>query len=88
MMEKVSREEVEKYLFKLLTEEKKIDVRGLTFDSTLKDLNIDSFSFLEVVFSIEDHFKITFPKNFDNIETLKDIVNLTHNLVLEKTASA
>ncbi len=87
-MEKVSREEVEKYLFKLLTEEKKIDVSGLTFDSSLKDLNIDSFSFLEIVFSIEDHFKITFPKNFDNIETLKDIVNLTHNLVLEKTASA
>lgn len=86
-MEKVTREQVEKYLFKLLTEEKKIDVSGLTFDSTLKDLNIDSFSFLEVVFSIEDHFKITFPKNFDNIETLKDIVNLTHNLVLEETAN-
>ena len=87
-MDKVSREDVANYLLNLLKEEKKVDVSGLTLQSTLKDLNIDSFSFLEVVFTIEDHYKITFPKDYESIVTLEDIVNMTHNLVLEKNKAA
>ena len=87
-MDKVSRDDVANYLLNLLKEEKKVDVSGLTLQSTLKDLNIDSFSFLEVVFTIEDHYKITFPKDYENIVTLEDIVNMTHNLVLEKAKAA
>lgn len=87
-MDKASRDEVANYLLNLLKEEKKVDVRGVTLQSTLKDLNIDSFSFLEVVFTIEDHYKITFPKDYENIVTLEDIVNMTHNLVLGKAKAA
>lgn len=84
MTKNVTQDEVASYLLNLLKEEKKVDVSGLTLQSTLKELNIDSFSFLEVVFTIEDHYKITFPKDYENIVTLQDIVNLTHNLVAEK----
>lgn len=80
-------DEIENFLTNVLVEEKKIDVTKLSLDSYLLDLDIDSFSFLEIIFSIEHQYDIYFPENFDSIKTLQDVINVTHDLVLEKNKS-
>ncbi len=79
--------EIKKFLVDLLMQENKIDVTQLKLDSHLKDLDIDSFGFLEIIFSIEHQYNISFPKNFDHIKTLQDVINVTHDLVLTKNIS-
>ena len=80
-------DEIKKFLMDLLIQENKIDVAQIKLDSNLKELDIDSFGFLEIIFSIEHHYNISFPKNFEHIKTLQDVVTVTHDLVLEKNKS-
>jgi acyl carrier protein len=79
--------EIKEYLVGLLIQENKIDAAQIKLDSLLKDLDIDSFGFLEIIFSIEHKYNISFPKNFEHIKALQDVVNVTHELVLEKKIS-
>jgi acyl carrier protein len=51
-------------------------------------LDVDSFGFLEIIFSIEHQYNINFPKNFEHIKTLQDVVDVTRDLVLAKNTSA
>jgi acyl carrier protein len=76
--------EIKDFLLDILKQENKIDVTQLKLDSQLKDLDIDSFGFLEIIFSIEHQYNISFPKNFEHIKTLQDVINVTHDLVLTK----
>ena len=79
--------EIKKFLIDLLVQENKIDVAQLKLNSSLKDLDIDSFGFLEIIFSIEHNYEVSFPKNFEHIKTLQDVITVTHDLVLEKNKS-
>ena len=87
-MQTITREEVANYLFKVLAEEKHIDTTNLKQDTLLKELEIDSFGFLEVIFSIEHEYDISFPKNYEHIKTLGDVVGITYNLILNKDKAA
>ncbi|MEQ1598281.1 MAG: acyl carrier protein [Methylotenera sp.] len=80
--------EIKDFLVDVLKQENKIDVTQLKLDSHLKDLDIDSFGFLEIIFNIEHQYNISFPKNFDHIKTLQDVINVTHDLVLAKNIAA
>jgi acyl carrier protein len=80
-------DEIKNFLTNVLVEENKIDVTKLSLDSYLTDLDIDSFSFLEIIFSIEHRYNIYFPENFDSIKTLQDVINVTRDLVLAKNTS-
>jgi acyl carrier protein len=84
----VSLDEIKNFLTSLLIQENKIDVTQLNLDSHLRDLDIDSFSFLEILFSIEHEYDIHFPQNFEHIKTLQDVINVTHELVLAKKSAA
>ena len=77
-------DEIKKFLTNLLIQENKIDSSQIKLDSSLRDMDIDSFGFLEIIFSIEHQYNISFPKNFEHIKTLQDVINVTHDLVLEK----
>lgn len=80
--------EIKDFLVDVLKQENKIDVSQLKLDSPLKDLDIDSFGFLEIIFNIEHQYNISFPKNFDHIKTLQDVINVTHDLMLAKNIAA
>jgi acyl carrier protein len=82
-----SENEIKDFLLDILKQENKIDVTQIKLDSQLKDLDIDSFSFLEIIFSIEHQYNISFPKNFEHIKTLQDVINVTNDLVLTKNIS-
>lgn len=79
--------EIRKFLMDLLVQENKIDIAQLKLNNNLKDLDIDSFGFLEIIFSIEHNYGVSFPKNFEHIKTLQDVITVTHDLVLEKNKS-
>ena len=80
-------DEIKKFLTNLLIQENKIDVAQIKLDSSLRDLDIDSFGFLEIIFSIEHQYNVSFPKNFEHIKTLQDVINVTQELVLAKNIS-
>ena len=81
-------DEIKTFLTNLLVQENKIDGAKIKLDSSLRDLDIDSFGFLEIIFSIEHQYNVSFPKNFEHIKTLQDVINVTHELVLAKNTSA
>jgi acyl carrier protein len=81
-------DEIKKFLTNILVQENKIDAAQIKLDSSLRDLDIDSFGFLEIIFSIEHQYNVSFPKNFEHIKTLQDVINVTHELVVAKNLSA
>lgn len=83
-VEVVTKDEIQTYLFNLLSTEKNIASHTIALDKELKQLDIDSFGFLEVIFSIEHQYSISFPKNYEHIRTVQDVIDITYALVSEK----
>jgi acyl carrier protein len=80
--------QVQDTVFGIIAKEANIDVSRVTLDSTLKELDIQSLDAVQIIFEIEDHFKITLPDrdpNFDT-ESVKGLVEAVEKLVAEKPA--
>jgi len=82
--EVVNKDEIKSFLTEIFTKEKNIPAEKLTSEQALKELDIDSFGFLEVIFSIEHQYNISFPKNYEHIVTVQDLVDVTHDLIAAK----
>lgn len=82
--EVINKDEIKSFLTEIFTKEKNIPAEKLTPEQALKELDIDSFGFLEVIFSIEHQYNISFPKNYEHIVTVQDLVDVTYGLVAEK----
>jgi acyl carrier protein len=81
--------QVQDTVFGIIAKEANIDVSRITLDSTLKELDIQSLDAVQIIFEIEDHFKITLPDrdpNFDT-ESVKGLVDAVEKLVAEKPAA-
>ncbi len=81
--------EVQDTVFGIIAKEANIDVRKISLDSTLKQLEIQSLDAVQIIFEIEDHYKITLPDrdpNFDT-ESVKGLVEAVEKLVAEKAAA-
>jgi acyl carrier protein len=79
---------VQDTVFDIIAKESGIDRARITPDATLKDLEIQSLDAVQIIFEIEDHFKITMPDrdpNFDT-ESVKGLVEAVEKLVAEKPA--
>jgi len=80
--------QVQDAVFGIIAKEANIDVSKITLDSTLKDLEIASLDAVQIIFEIEDHFKITMPDrdpNFDT-ESVKGLVETVEKLLAEQPA--
>ncbi len=80
--------EVQDTVFGIIAKEANIDPAKITLDSTLKQLEIQSLDAVQIIFEIEDHYKITLPDrdpNFDT-ESVKGLVDAVEKLVAEKAA--
>jgi len=74
--------------FSIIAKEAGIDEGKVTLDSTLKDLEIPSLDAIQIIFEIEDHFKIQMPDrdpNFDT-ESVKGLVETVEKLLADKAA--
>jgi acyl carrier protein len=77
-------------IFGIISKEAGIDINKITLDSTLKDLEIQSLDAVQIIFELEDHFKITLPDRdpkFDT-ESVKGLVDAVDRLVAEKAAAS
>ncbi len=81
--------DVQATVFGIIAKEANIDPAKISLDSTLKDLEIQSLDAVQIIFEIEDHYKITLPDrdpNFDT-ESVKGLVEAVEKLVAEKAAA-
>lgn len=81
---------VQETIFSIISKEAGIDLGKISLDSTLKDLEIQSLDAVQIIFEIEDHYKITMPDrdpNFDT-ESVKGLVEAVEKLVAEKQTAA
>jgi acyl carrier protein len=79
---------VEDTIFDIIAKESGIDRAKITPEATLKDLDIQSLDAVQILFEIEDHFKITMPDrdpNFDT-ESVKGLVQTVEKLLAEQPA--
>ena len=81
---------IQETIFGIISKEAGIDIGKISLDSTLKDLEIQSLDAVQIIFEIEDHFKITLPDrdpNFDT-ESVKGLVDAVEKLVAAKESAA
>ena len=79
---------VQETIYGIISKEAGIDIGKISMDSTLKDLEIQSLDAVQIIFEIEDHYKITLPDrdpNFDT-ESVKGLVEAVEKLIAEKQA--
>ena len=79
---------VQETIFDIISKESGIDRAKITPEATLKDLDIQSLDAVQILFEIEDHFKITMPDrdpNFDT-ESVKGLIETVEKLVAEQGA--
>ena len=60
---------VQETIFGIIAKEANIDLAKITPDSTLKELEIQSLDAVQIIFEIEDHYKITLPDRDPNFDT-------------------
>lgn len=89
MSDDLAPDNVQKTVFSIIAKEAGIDESKVTLDSTLKDLEIPSLDAIQIIFEIEDHFKIQMPDrdpNFDT-ESVKGLVDTVEKLLADKAAN-
>ena len=82
-------DDVQNSIFAIIAKEANIDPSKVTLASTLKDLEIPSLDAIQIIFEIEDHFKIQMPDrdpNFDT-ESVQGLVDTVNKLLEEKAAN-
>ena len=81
---------VQDTVFDIIAKESGVDRNLVTPDATLKDLKIESLDAVQIIFEIEDHFKITMPDHDPNIDSgsLSALVEVVEKLVAAKDAPA
>ncbi len=80
---------VQDTVFDIISRESGIDRARITPQATLKELEIQSLDAVQVIFEIEDHFKITMPDrdpNFDT-ESVQGLVDAVEKLVAARDAT-
>jgi acyl carrier protein len=80
---------VRQTVFSIIAKEAGIDESKVTLESTLKDLEIPSLDAIQIIFEIEDHFKIQMPDrdpDFDT-ESVKGLVETVEKLLADKAAN-
>lgn len=66
---------------------------GLDKDTNLKNVGVDSFSLIEIVLFIEQHFGVTLPENqlspenFESVSTLADCLMSLQGTSIQERAS-
>lgn len=69
----------------ILVKEYKLTPDQLTLDAQLQDLGIDSLGIVELLWNIEDAFKIKLPSDPVGLTTLGDVVSYVDQLIAEQS---
>lgn len=67
--------DTENRLYDMLAKQLDIPREGLTLETTLEQIGLDSLATMEFMFEIEDNFKIRFDQTGEPPKTLGDVLN-------------
>jgi acyl carrier protein len=65
-------------LFEFIAQDQELDSTDWTLDTTLDSLGIDSLAKMELVFRLEDQYKITIPNDDISVSTLQEVLALVN----------
>ena len=65
-------------LFEFIARDQELDNTAWTLETTLDSLGIDSLARMELVFQLEDEYKITIPNDDIDVETLQQVLDLVN----------
>ena len=65
-------------LFEFIAQDQTIDVANLDLETTLDSLGIDSLAKMELVFRLEDQYKITIPNDDISVSNLQEVLDLVN----------
>jgi len=65
-------------LFEFIAQDQTIDVANLALETTLDSLGIDSLAKMELVFRLEDQYKITIPNDDISVSNLQEVLDLVN----------
>jgi acyl carrier protein len=69
----------------LIAESAEVPLEKLEPDRPLQELDVDSLTVLEVMFDLEEKFKIKMPEERVPVRTVQDIADLVDRLVAEQS---
>ncbi len=81
--------ELQDAIFKIIASDARIPQETISLDSTLTDLGIDSLEAIEIVFNLEERFKISFPDRDPSFDTgtVRGLVEAVERLLAEPAAT-
>jgi len=65
-------------LFDFIAQDQDLDATNWTLSTTLDSLGIDSLARMELVFRLEDEYKITIPNDDIAVSTLQEVLDLVN----------
>ena len=65
-------------LFEFIARDQELDSTAWTLETTLDSLGIDSLARMELVFQLEDEYKITIPNDDISVNTLQEVLELVN----------
>ncbi|HEX5353067.1 MAG TPA: phosphopantetheine-binding protein [Rhodanobacteraceae bacterium] len=83
------REDIQTTVFSIIAREADIDENGITPDSTLRDMKVHSLDAVQIVFAIEDHYRILIPDRDPGFDTksVKGLMDAVEKLLAEKASN-
>ena len=85
-------DEVEKKVISILAQQALLNESDVTPESTLSELNLDSLSVVEIIFSLEEYFDINIPFNANDpassefvVDNVSTIVSGVKSLITQKS---
>jgi acyl carrier protein len=75
-------------LHAILVKDYKVAPEALTMDAALESLGLDSLAIAELLWTIEDEFKLTLPSEPESLPTVGEVVRFIDTLIAAQHGSA
>lgn len=72
----------------LIQEKYGLDPSKLDPHASMRDSGVDSLGLVEFLFAVEDHYGISLPDDYSNIDTLADLAALVDKLRAAQSSTA
>lgn len=81
--------EIERIVVEIVARRKSLDPEKISLDSSFAELGIDSLDGLEIIFSLEDRFKINIPDDVaQSMRTVREVIDGLNRLNPQVKAEA
>jgi acyl carrier protein len=72
----------------LIVKEYELDLNRLSADTPLEDYGLDSLALAEIMFTIEEHFKVKLPDDGSIVQTVSGLADAIDGLLAIKAKAA